>query len=273
MPAQRKQEPTPLRQIIELVGWPQKEFAKALGVDESSLSRAAGRSTISADYRKLIEDFVCQKGDKLGAGVAEQILKILEGVGPFDERVFRVDAQKERLVEMPETDAWSFALQFRNATMLDRLSVHAAAVGLTSFRMADGIRFGGEKREPVPSWSDALFPCPRRVGLDSGLVVLLGDPENHPTAAEVFWVFQDYLRTYRCNVRVSIHPGRQNYVGYPSSLKSLTVDGQVYQPTRCLSPTRLSLRACSMKTMAWSSAPDASVWSRDRSRLAISRGT
>jgi transcriptional regulator with XRE-family HTH domain len=236
MPTESRPEPTPLRRIIELTGWLQKEFAKALGVEESALSRAAKRSTISDDYRKLIGDFVRQKGGRLGAAVAEKILEILEEVGPFDERVFRLGAQKERLVEMPEADAWSFALQFRNATMLDRLSSHAEAVGLTSFRMADGVRFEGEKREQVPSWSDALFPCPHRVGLDGGLVVLLGDPQNHPTAGEVFGVFQGYMRSYRCNVKVSIFPGKQNYVGYPTNLKSLTIDGKVYQPTRCLQP-------------------------------------
>ena len=138
---------------------------------------------------------------------------------------------------MPEGDAWSFALQFRNAVMLDRLGAHAAAVGLTSFRMADGIRFEGEKRAPVSSWTDALYPCPKRIGLENGMVVLLGDPGNHPTAAEVFWVFQDFMRDYHCNLRVSIFPEKRNYMGYPTTLKALMIDGKMYQPTRSLQDT------------------------------------
>jgi hypothetical protein len=225
---------TPLRRIIDLVGWPLVDLAAALNVDATSLNRAARRSTISEFFWRRIEDFVQREAARLPPGVAGKILKILEETGPLDERKFRLDAQQERPVELPEGDAWSFALQYRNAVMLDRLGAHAAAVGLTSFRMADGIRFEGEKHEPVSSWTDALYPCPQRIGLTSGMVVLLGDPENHPTAAEIFWAFQDFMRDYHCNLQVSIFPKKRNYVGYPTTLKALMIDGKMYQPTRSL---------------------------------------
>ena len=127
----------------------------------------------------------------------ERILAILDGAGTSKEMAFALESQQEEEKDPPEGDAWSFALQFRNALMIDRLACHADS-GLTSTRLADGLMLTGRKgTNNGQSYNDLLYPGPRRLGLEPGMVILLGDPYRHSAAAEAFRVFMEYMRANR----------------------------------------------------------------------------
>lgn len=117
--------------------------------------------------------------------------------------------------------------------MLDRLACHSLAVGLVPIRMADGLLLTGQKA-PTSTLrlDDLLYPCPRRVGLESGMVVLLGSPESHRAAAAVLKVFMAYLQANQWEVKIAIFPDKPDYFGYSVCLKSLRVRTKTYYPRR-----------------------------------------
>lgn len=218
-----------LRRIRKELGLKQIELADILGVPQQSLSRAERSAVISDYYRQLIQDAVQRHFPEK----EEQVLAILDGADALKEAAFALESQQETPKDFPEGDAWNFALQFRNALMLDRLACHGSAIGLAASRKADGILFSGRKVvNKERSLNELLYPCPQRVGLEPGMVVLLGDPQRHTAAAEVFQVLIGYLRSNRREVSISIFPDRPFYFGYHTCLKYLRVKKTIYRPCR-----------------------------------------
>jgi len=211
----------------------QQVLAVLMGIEDSSLSRVIDNPEVSIGHRDAILDRVVVRCTALAG---DRIRRIVEGIP--EDRSFDLQKQDERSVEMPERDAWCFALQYRNALMLDRLAAHADAVGLKAIRLADGIRFEGEKQagDPTPSDTDALWPCPRNVGLEPGMVVLLGDPHNHPAAGGAIRMFERAMRDYGCAVRISIQPEKPNFFGYPTTIKWVNTSKGVHFPVRGVNP-------------------------------------
>ena len=227
-----------LRRIRKELGLTQQEFAKILGVPQQSLSRAERRAVISAHFKELVEGAAERRFPER----KERILTIIDGADSLKETAFALESQQEEEKDSPEGDAWSFALQFRNALMLDRLACHGLEVGLACNRLADGVLFTGRKvTSDGRSLADLLYPCPRRLGLEPGMVILLGDPQRHPAAAEVFPVFMNYMRSNRWEVSMGIFPEKPNYVGYPVCLKYLRVKKTVYHPRRSVDDDGLAM--------------------------------
>jgi hypothetical protein len=211
---------------------PQRALAHLMEVKESSLSRVIDDPDVSISHRDKILDLVVPRCTAMTGG---RIRRIAEGIP--DDSSFDLQKQRERSVEMPERDAWCFALQYRNALMLDRLAAHADAVGLKAIRLADGIRFEGAKHDPpTPSDTDALWPCPRNLGLKPGMVVLLGDPRNHPAAGGALRMFERAMKDYGCAVRVSIQPEKPNFFGYPTTIKWVNTSKGIHFPVRGVNP-------------------------------------
>jgi hypothetical protein len=199
------------------------------------------KNRVSEDFMPLIREVVRKRFPRK----VERIAAILAGADAPDPEIFQLEAQKEREIEAPEGDAWGFAFN-RNATMLDRLACHGLSVGLTPTRMADGLLFTGRKiTGNRRSLSEFLYPAPHRVGLESGMVVLLGDPANHPVAEEVLNLFAGYMVSNDWEAKISIFENQKNYIGYPVRMKTLRVKNGVkdgtYTPRRYMDENGMAM--------------------------------
>lgn len=242
MPQSRPRTPeslhTRLRRIRLDLGLTQHDFGVSiLGKDRNS----AQQSVASAEKHQRVsaknEQAIRKNVPKLHLDRWERVQAVLEGADLLSN-AFSLEAQSEREVEIPEGDSWCFALQFRNAIMLDRIACHARQAGLEPLRVADGLVLTGPTRtQQRPSLTELLYPSPQKLGLKPGMAILLGDPQNHRAANEILNRFLASPVSKGCNIRISVFHEKPAYIGYPTCLKVLSVKKKTYEPRRWADPT------------------------------------